>query len=77
MRFRKLTTDPFTKIMTSGPSAISMNSNVSHILSPMKNTDINRYIKTGDWSELLEKAKLQTNRFRREFYKNDRHHHYL
>ena len=70
MAFRKLTTDPFTKIMDKGTMSISMNSRVSHIITPMRNTDIKRCVKTGDWSELLEKAQMQTRRFRREFYRN-------
>lgn len=70
MAFRQLTTDPFCKIMHTGTMAVSMNSRVSHIVTPMRNTDIKRCVKTGDWSELLEKAKVQTNRFRRDFYKN-------
>ena len=70
MAFRKLTTDPFCKTMTKGTMSISMNSQVSHIVTPMQNTDIKRCEKTGDWSELMEKAQAQTRRFRRDFYKN-------
>ena len=70
MAFRKLTTDPFTKIMDKGTMSISMNSRVSHIITPMRNTDIKRCVETGDWSELLVKAQIQTRRFRREFYRN-------
>lgn len=68
MSFRKLTTDPFTKIMSTNQMVIAMNKNVSHIVTPMRNTDIKRVEKTGDWSELLEKAKASTRRFRNEFY---------
>jgi hypothetical protein len=70
MAFRKLTTDPFTKIMDKGTMSVSMNSRVSHIITPMRNTDIKRCVEIGDWSELLVKAQIQTRRFRREFYKN-------
>ena len=66
--FRKLTTDPFQKVMDTGTMLVSMNSRVSHIVTPMRNTDIKRMEKTGDWSELMEKALIQTRRFRRDFY---------
>lgn len=70
MSFRQLKNDPFQKIMHTGTTAVSMSSNVSRILTPMRNSDIKRYEKSEDWSELIEKAKMQTNRFRREFYAN-------
>ena len=54
--------------MNTGTMKVSMNSAVSRILTPMRNTDIKRLEKTGDWSELMQKAVAQTNRFRREFY---------
>lgn len=66
---RKLKTDPFQTVMSHGTMAVSMNGRVSHILSPMRNTDIKRCEKTKDWSELIEKAMKQTNRFRRDFYR--------
>lgn len=69
MAFRILKTDPFQNIMYANQLAISMNRNVSHIMTPMRNTDIKRAEIEGDWTELLEKAKIQTNRFRREFYR--------
>jgi hypothetical protein len=69
MAFRILKTDPFQNIMYANQLAISMNRNVSHIMTPMRNTDIKRAEKENDWTELLEKAKIQTNRFRREFYR--------
>ena len=69
MAFRQLTTDPFCKIMKTGTMAVSMNSRVSHIVTPMRNTDIKRCEKSGDWSELMQKALAQTRRFRRDFYK--------
>lgn len=65
---RQLVTDPFTKVMIAGTTKISMNSRVSHIISPMRNTDIKKAEKTGDWSALMEKALINTRRFRREFY---------
>lgn len=65
---RQLVTDPFTKVMIAGTTKISMNSRVSHIISPMRNTDIKKAEKTGDWSALMEKALISTRRFRREFY---------
>jgi hypothetical protein len=68
MGFRQLKNDAFQKSMSSGTMSISMNGRVSHIIAPMRNTDIKRCIKTNDWSELIEKAKVQTRRFRRDFY---------
>lgn len=68
MRFRQLKSDPFQRIMDHGTMAVSMNARVSHILTPMRNVDIKRAAKTGDWSELLEKAAANTRRFRRDFY---------
>ena len=68
MPFRKLKNDPFPAIMNSGTMGVSMNSSMSRILSPMRNTDIKRLEKTGDWTELMQKATAQTNRFRRDFY---------
>ncbi len=68
MSFRQLKNDSFQKSMSTGTMAVSMNSQMSYIVTPMRNTDIKRCEKTKDWSELLEKAKAQTRRFRREFY---------
>ena len=68
MSFRQLKNDSFQSTMNSGTMKVSMNSAVSHILSPMRNIDIQRVEKTGDWSELMQKAVAQTNRFRRGFY---------
>jgi hypothetical protein len=68
MKFRQIKSDPFARIMTTGTMAVSMNSQVSHIITPMRNVDIKRAAKTGDWTELLEKAAANTRRFRRDFY---------
>jgi len=68
MAFRQLKNDPFQTIMKTGTMAVSINGCVSHIITPMRNTDIKRCMKSNDWSELIEKAKIQTNRFRRDFY---------
>jgi hypothetical protein len=68
MSFRQLKNDPFQSTMNTGTMKVSMNSAVSRILTPMRNTDIKRLEKTGDWTELMQKAVAQTNRFRREFY---------
>jgi hypothetical protein len=68
MSFRQLKNDPFQSTMNTGTMKVSMNSAVSRILTPMRNTDIKRLERTGDWSELMQKAMAQTNRFRREFY---------
>lgn len=70
MSFRQLKNDPFQKTMNNGTMSVSMTNSVSKILTPMRNSDIKRYEKSEDWSELIEKAKMQTNRFRREFYAN-------
>jgi hypothetical protein len=69
MGFRKLKNEPFQSVMDKGQSIYAISGNVSHILTPMANTDIKRCEKTGDWSELLEKAQANTRRFRREFYR--------
>jgi hypothetical protein len=68
MSFRQLKNEAFQSTMNSGTMKVSMNSAVSRILTPMRNTDIKRLERTGDWSELMQKAMAQTNRFRREFY---------
>jgi hypothetical protein len=68
MSFRQLRNDSFQSTMNTGTMAVSMNGRVSHIMTPMRNTDIKRCAKSNDWSELIEKAKVQTNRFRRDFY---------
>ena len=68
MSFRQLKHDSFQSTMNTGTMKVSMNSAMSRILTPMRNTDIKRLEKTGDWTELMQKAKAQTNRFRREFY---------
>jgi len=68
MSFRQLKNDPFQSVMNTGTMKVSMNSAVSRILTPMRNTDIKRLERTGDWSELMQKATAQTNRFRRDFY---------
>ena len=68
MSFRQLKNEAFQSTMNSGTMKVSMNSAVSRILTPMRNTDIKRLERTGDWSELMQKAMAQTNRFRRKFY---------
>lgn len=68
MSFRQLKNDSFQKSMDKGTMAVSMNSQMSYIVTPMRNTDIKRVEKTKDWSELIEKAQVQTRRFRRDFY---------
>ena len=68
MSFRQLKNYPFQSVMNTGTMKVSMNSAVSRILTPMRNTDIKRLEKTGDWSELMQKAVAQTRRFRRDFY---------
>ena len=69
MAFRQLKNEPFQVVMSTSQSIYAINGNVSHILTPMANSDIKRCEKTGDWSELLEKAQANTRRFRREFYR--------
>lgn len=54
--------------MVHGTTSISMNSSTSKGFSPMRNTDINRAAESGDWTELMERATRETNRFRRDFY---------
>jgi hypothetical protein len=69
MAYRTLRTDPFQSTMTHAQSALAMSSNVSFIMTPMRNTDIKKAAQSGDWTDLLAKAQVQTRRFRREFYK--------
>ena len=69
MAYRTLRTDPFQSTMTYAQSALAMSSNVSFIMTPMRNTDIKKAAQSGDWTDLLAKAQVQTRRFRREFYK--------
>jgi hypothetical protein len=69
MAFRQLKNDPFQRNMNKAQTIYAINGNVSHILTPMANSDIKRCEKTGDWSELLEKAEANTRRFRRQFYR--------
>jgi hypothetical protein len=69
MAFRTLRTDPFQSTMASAQAALAMSSNVSFIMTPMRNTDIKKVEQSGDWSDLIAKAQVQTRRFRREFYK--------
>lgn len=69
MSFRNIKFDSFQSTMNSGTMKVSMNSAVSRILTPMRNTDIKRLENSGDWSELMEKALVQTRRFRKDFYK--------
>jgi len=56
------------RAMISGTTEVSMNSSTSKVFSPMRNTDIKRAVETGDWTELMERASKETNRFRRNFY---------
>lgn len=69
MSFRNIKFDSFQSTMNTGTMKVSMNSAVSRILTPMRNTDIKRLENSGDWSELMEKALVQTRRFRKDFYK--------
>ena len=69
MSFRNIKFDSFQSNMSTGTMKVSMNSAVSRILTPMRNTDIKRLENSGDWSELMEKALVQTRRFRKDFYK--------
>lgn len=69
MSFRNIKFDSFQSNMNTGTMKVSMNSAVSRILTPMRNTDIKRLENSGDWSELMEKALVQTRRFRKDFYK--------
>lgn len=65
---RKLTIDPFQKIMGSGNSALAMNCASSKGFSKWTNKDIKEVELTGDWTALLEKAKKSTKYFRNHFY---------
>jgi hypothetical protein len=65
---RKITTDPFAKVMISGQSAIAMDCSASKGFSNWVNKDLKKVEATGDWSELLAKASKSTRIFRNHFY---------
>jgi hypothetical protein len=66
---RKITTDPFAKVMISGQSAIAMDCSASKGFSNWVNKDLKKVEDTGDWSELLAKASKSTRIFRNQFYR--------
>lgn len=66
-KFRQFTKDPFLKKMNDTTGAASVNSQVSKVLTTMRNKDLVSAEK-GDWGPLMEKAMMQTRRFRNEFY---------
>ena len=69
MSWHKLTFEPFQKEMKSGERGrAAMDAKVNKLLTVYKNKDLIAVAKTGDWSELAEKAKAQTRRFRNDFY---------
>jgi hypothetical protein len=47
---RKITTDPFAKVMISGQSAIAMDCSASKGFSNWVNKDLKKVEATGDWS---------------------------
>jgi hypothetical protein len=67
-KMRKITTDAFTKVMNSNNSLIAMDCSASKGFSKWVNKDLKKAAETGDWSELLEKAKKSTRIFRNQFY---------
>ena len=50
---------------THGISAKESNGQISMMFSPMRNTDIERAVKSGDWTELEEKAKNMQRKYER------------
>ena len=44
---------------TQGLAAKTSNAQVSKVMSPMRNTDINRAIASGSWVEMIEKSAKQ------------------
>jgi hypothetical protein len=66
---RKLINDPFTFSMNKNNSAIAMDNSTSKGFSDWVNKDIRNVELTGDWTDLITKAELQTNRFKNYFYK--------
>jgi hypothetical protein len=70
MSFRIIKNDSFTKNMASGSAAIAMNATSSKGFSVWVNKDLREVEKTGNWSELMEKAEKQTKYFRNKFYRN-------
>ena len=60
MSFRQIDRDPFQFTMKAGERGkTSISSQVSKVLSPMRNVDIERAAKTGNWDELMKKATRQ------------------
>jgi hypothetical protein len=72
MAFRQLKTEAFLAAMSSGQSAIAMDSSTSKGFSVWVNKDLRNAEQTGDWSELMAKAEKQTKSFRNAFYKKGR-----
>ena len=66
---RKLINDPFTYSMDRNNSAIAMDNSSSKGFCEWVNKDIRNAEESGDWSELILKAELQTKRFKNSFYK--------
>ena len=66
-KFRQFSNDPFQRKMNPTTGSCSANAQVSKILTPWRNKDIEAAEK-GDWSLLLAKAEAQTRRFRNDFY---------
>jgi hypothetical protein len=66
---RKIINDPFTFSMNKNNSAIAMDNSTSKGFSEWVNKDIRNAELTGDWTDLITKAELQTKRFKNYFYK--------
>jgi len=70
MSFRIIKNDSFTKNMASGSAIMAMNATSSKGFSVWVNKDLREVEKSGNWSELMEKAEKQTQYFRNKFYRN-------
>jgi hypothetical protein len=66
---RKITTDPFTKVMSHSNSAMAMDGASSKGFSKWVNKDIKQAAESGDWSMLMAKAQNSTRIFRNQFYR--------
>jgi hypothetical protein len=66
-KFRQFSNEPFQKKMNDGTGAASVNAQVSKVLTTMRNKDLLAAEK-GDWGPMMEKALMQTRRFRNDFY---------
>jgi hypothetical protein len=69
MAFRKPISAEFGNRMSTKNSSIAMHATVAKSFTTWANSDLKRAAETGDWSDLITKAEVNTRRFRNTFYK--------